>query len=508
MAGEVRRRREGGIPKVYDIASPPSNDERETPDGPSVQAAASTEGSSPHGSSTRFNRRKTFLVATDAASIVLAVLITVVVVPVLPGVDDRAGDRPLAVGAMLAIATLLFLAQQRAYQSRCIALRRDEFSRVIKAVTFGAVLLIVLAYLFQFQIPDWLGPFVVIASLAVIIEREIARRIFRRLRRGRRIVRRAVVVGTNGHASSLSSMLTTSAELGYEIAGSVDTSEAAGGPESILAHVEKVVAGTSAGTVLIATSALDHLSTGHITRRLVDQGIHVELCIPLEDIDVTRLRLRPLGRFPVFYVEPVDRNGWRQYAKRFFDVVVATVALLLTLPVLVASAAAIKLDSKGPVIFRQRRVGRDGVQFEVLKLRTMSADAEHRLDEVRALNQSTGPTFKLRNDPRVTRIGRLLRKLSIDEIPQLWNVLKGEMSVVGPRPALPEEMSRWAPELHDRLRVRPGITGMWQVQGRSNAAEGEYVRLDLYYVDNWSLLIDLIIVAKTIPVVLSGRGAY
>jgi exopolysaccharide biosynthesis polyprenyl glycosylphosphotransferase len=367
----------------------------------------------------------------------------------------------------------------------------------------------VLGFLLRFTVPEWFGPLIVVASIALLVNREIARAVFRRLRRGGRLVRRAIVVGTNGHASSLSSMLATSGELGYEVVGSIDTARTDEGTgRSVLNRVEEIVADTGAGTVLIATSALDHVSTGYLTRRLVDQSIHVELCIPLQDIDVTRLRLRPLGRFPVFYVEPVDRDGWRQHAKRAFDATVAACALLVSLPVLVLAALSIKLDSRGPVIFRQRRVGRDGKPFEVLKLRTMTHDAERRLDELRQLNQSNGPIFKMRNDPRITRVGRVLRKFSIDEIPQLWNVLRGEMSIVGPRPALPAEMEAWDPDLHERLRVRPGITGMWQVHGRSNAEDGEYMRLDLYYVDNWSLLIDMVIVLKTIPVVLSGRGAY
>jgi lipopolysaccharide/colanic/teichoic acid biosynthesis glycosyltransferase len=169
---------------------------------------------------------------------------------------------------------------------------------------------------------------------------------------------------------------------------------------------------------------------------------------------------------------------------------------------------AVKLDSPGPVVFRQRRVGRDGVEFEVLKLRTMCIDAEQRLAEVKALNEAEGPVFKLKHDPRITRVGRILRKLSIDELPQLWNVVRGEMSVVGPRPALPSVMTAWSLDNFERLRVRPGITGMWQVHGRSDASGDAYLRLDLYYVDNWSLVMDLLIALKTVPVVITGRGAY
>jgi lipopolysaccharide/colanic/teichoic acid biosynthesis glycosyltransferase len=182
--------------------------------------------------------------------------------------------------------------------------------------------------------------------------------------------------------------------------------------------------------------------------------------------------------------------------------------LIVLSPLWLAIALAVRIDSAGPVLFRQERVGRDGMTFRVCKFRTMVIDAEARLADVVHLNEGAGPLFKLASDPRVTRVGRVLRKLSLDEVPQLWNVVRGEMSLVGPRPALAAEMALWTPALFDRLRVRPGLTGMWQVSGRSNATFEEYVRLDLFYVDNWSLFADMSIVAKTIPTVLFQRGAY
>jgi lipopolysaccharide/colanic/teichoic acid biosynthesis glycosyltransferase len=195
-------------------------------------------------------------------------------------------------------------------------------------------------------------------------------------------------------------------------------------------------------------------------------------------------------------------------ATRAVGVVLAGGLLVAGAPLLLLTALAVKLDSRGPVLFRQERVGKDGRPFQVLKFRTMVSDAEQRLIDLRERNEADGPLFKLRDDPRVTRVGAWLRKLSIDEVPQLWNVVRGEMSLVGPRPALASEMTAWHPELHNRLRVKPGITGMWQVSGRSDSSFEEYSRLDLYYVDNWSLVNDLAIVAKTVPTVLLRRGAY
>jgi exopolysaccharide biosynthesis polyprenyl glycosylphosphotransferase len=208
------------------------------------------------------------------------------------------------------------------------------------------------------------------------------------------------------------------------------------------------------------------------------------------------------------YIEPVKRVGWRAVAKRMFDVAVAAFGLVFAAPVVLAVAIATKLDSPGPVFFSQERIGKDGELFPVRKLRSMVVDAEQRLEDLRDQSEADGPLFKMRHDPRLTRVGRFLRATSIDELPQLWNVLRGEMSVVGPRPALASEAAEWSEDLRGRLRVKPGITGMWQVNGRSSASFDDYARHDLYYVDNWSLLTDLAIVAKTIPVVLGRRGAY
>ena len=194
-------------------------------------------------------------------------------------------------------------------------------------------------------------------------------------------------------------------------------------------------------------------------------------------------------------------------AKRSFDVAGAGLGLALVSPILLAAAIAIRLDSKGPVLFRQVRVGRNSEPFGVLKLRTMVVDAEDHLAELTDQNEADGPLFKMANDPRITRVGKVLRKTSIDELPQFWNVLQGQMSLVGPRPALPHETEEWDALLTQRLRVKPGITGMWQVSGRSDTSFEDYTRLDLYYVDNWSLATDLAILAKTVPVVLLRQGA-
>ena len=209
----------------------------------------------------------------------------------------------------------------------------------------------------------------------------------------------------------------------------------------------------------------------------MDKGFHVELTAGLVDIAADRLIARPLGRRPVLYVEPVRRVGWRAAAKRLFDLVMAGSMLLLLLPLLAVCAVLVKLDSRGPVFFRQVRLGKDRKTFKLAKLRTMVVGAELMVDELQTHNEADGPLFKLREESRAScAAGRFLRKTSLDEVPQLWNVLRGEMSLVGPRPALESESEGWTPELALRLRVKPGITGMWQVNGRSSSSFEDYAR--------------------------------
>jgi exopolysaccharide biosynthesis polyprenyl glycosylphosphotransferase len=194
--------------------------------------------------------------------------------------------------------------------------------------------------------------------------------------------------------------------------------------------------------------------------------------------------------------------------KAAFDRIGAGLLLVVASPLLAALAFAVRVGSPGPVLFRQVRVGKNGREFVMYKFRTMHTDAEARLAELRHLNQVDGALFKLRDDPRVTRAGRFLRKFSLDELPQLLNVLTGTMSLVGPRPPLPAEVAVYADDVHRRLAVRPGMTGLWQVSGRSDLPWEEAVRLDLRYVENWSLTLDLVILLRTLSAVTRGAGAY
>ncbi|WP_433436803.1 sugar transferase [Nonomuraea sp. CA-141351] len=228
----------------------------------------------------------------------------------------------------------------------------------------------------------------------------------------------------------------------------------------------------------------------------------------LMDVAGPRISIRPVAGMPLLHLEHPEFDGTKQVVKTVFDRLVATVALLLLALPLLAIALVIRLTSRGPALFHQTRVGKGGKEFRVVKFRTMVADAEQLKDALLDANEFDGVLFKIRNDPRITRVGAFLRKYSLDELPQLLNVLRGEMSLVGPRPPLPEEVDKYGIDVRRRLVVKPGMTGLWQVSGRSNLTWEESVRLDLRYVENWSLILDLQILWKTWSVVTRGEGAY
>jgi exopolysaccharide biosynthesis polyprenyl glycosylphosphotransferase len=238
------------------------------------------------------------------------------------------------------------------------------------------------------------------------------------------------------------------------------------------------------------------------------QGLDVDLHLStgLLGIAANRVAVQRFGDAPVLGLRRVELTGFQQTLKRGFDLVVGGMLLIACSPLMLACAAAVRLSSPGPALFQQVRVGQDGQEFTLHKFRSMVIDAERRLGGLRQRNEADGLLFKLRDDPRVTRVGRFLRAWSLDELPQLLDVLRGDMSLVGPRPPLPSEVAAYDAWVRNRLRVKPGLTGLWQVSGRHELSFQDYVRHDLFYVENWSLSMDLFILLKTMPAVLGRSG--
>jgi exopolysaccharide biosynthesis polyprenyl glycosylphosphotransferase len=457
---------------------------------------------------------KLILVGSDLAAVILAMALSSSFHKMLPEEAINAPARQLAVSVVSLPLWVFFLVHYRLYNARYISSRLFEFRRIVHASGATVMATAAVAFMLKIYVPrSWLVMTFALAVLCLTASRDVVRRRLDSVRRGGRLQRAVVVVGASREGRAIAQMLTEAPCPRHRVAGFIDDDLPPGAVVDgipVLGRVAQtamLLRERGIGNALISTPSLGIQASSQLAFELTAADVHVELCTGLQDIAPERLTVEHLGRFPVLYVEPVRLGGWRGVAKRTFDVVVASVTLLLVAPILAVVAGLIKIDSRGPVFFRQSRVGRDGESFEILKLRSMVCDAESMVLDLRDQNEADGPLFKLHDDPRVTRVGRVIRRLSIDEFPQLWNVLRGEMSLVGPRPALASEIDGWSPELHERLAVRPGITGMWQVSGRSDLSFAEYTRLDLYYVHNWSLLTDLAILAKTIPTVLGRRGS-
>jgi exopolysaccharide biosynthesis polyprenyl glycosylphosphotransferase len=278
----------------------------------------------------------------------------------------------------------------------------------------------------------------------------------------------------------------------------------------VIAELESVIAQEPVDEVFIT---LPREKYGHIVDTIVrlceEQGIIVRVYTDMFDLRIARWQVDELGGMPIVTIRSGPPDGWQLMAKRFIDFCGSAVLLIALAPILAAVAVLIKLDSPGPVFFAQQRVGLNKRRFKVFKFRTMAVGADRQQPMLESLNEAAGPVFKIKDDPRITRIGRFLRRYSIDELPQLFNVFKGEMSLVGPRPLPVRDVERIDALWHKRrLSVKPGVTCLWQVNGRSDVNFNEWVRMDLEYIDKWSLQLDMKILLKTIPAVVKGSGAY
>jgi exopolysaccharide biosynthesis polyprenyl glycosylphosphotransferase len=272
--------------------------------------------------------------------------------------------------------------------------------------------------------------------------------------------------------------------------------------------VDAVEAAGADTVAVLSCPELDGTELRRLAWQLEESDVDLVVAPALLDVAGPRTTIRPVDGLPLVHVDHPRLSGGRRAAKELFDRASAGLALLLLAPLLLVIGVAIRLTSHGPALFRQTRVGKNGETFTVLKFRSMYVDAEARLAELRAVNEKDSVLFKIREDPRVTRLGRWLRRYSLDELPQLFNVLAGQMSLVGPRPPLPSEVAQYAGDVNRRLVVKPGLTGLWQVSGRSDLSWEESVRIDLRYVENWSLALDAMILWRTVFAVLRSQGAY
>lgn len=395
-----------------------------------------------------------------------------------------------------------------------------EFSRAVRGIALGVVVFILATYVVK--TPGlarlWTVLAFVFAALFVSVGRMSVRAWLHKARTAGRLHRPALVVGTNSEALSIIQALLKNPGQGLTPVGCLASTKSdelaldyCDGLVPSLGYareVRDIVSRHRIDTVIISGSAFDHEVISRIIAELrgVDVSIHVSS--GLFEILTSRVLVRDVAGVPLITVRGVSLSRANLITKRVFDVAVASAIVLVGMVLWVAVALAIKLDSRGPVFYLQERVGQGGTKFGMFKFRSMVADAEARVAELDADNEATGPLFKMRHDPRVTRVGAWMRKFSVDEFPQLLNVLRGEMSLVGPRPPLSRETTRYTEQNWRRMEVPPGMTGLWQVSGRSSLTFDEMVRLDLYYIENWSVGFDIALIMRTVPAVLFARGAY
>src|SRR5712691_1270089 len=421
-------------------------------------------------------------------------------------------------GFVLIISWHAAFAAQRLYVSHRLSPLRDELTEIARAVVIASVSLLVAANLGRWPTISALTVAIFGAlSFALIAAMRIALRLnLRRLRARGHNVKTLVLVGGGTRARQFAAQLKQRQDLGYKLIGYVDSDPAFayGAIEDApwlggIDDLPRIVANEVIDEVAIALpikSQYTQIETAVLL--LEEQGITTHMLSDLFPQKLARSQSIDFDGVPIVSMHSAPLFSWRTEAKRIFDLASAIILLFVFAPLLVMAAIAIKLDSEGPILFVQERVGLNKRRFRMLKFRTMRRDAEAGMKEIEHLNDKTGPIFKIRNDPRITRVGRWLRKTSVDELPQLVNVLLGDMSIVGPRPLSVRDAVRMEVAWQKRrFSVKPGITCLWQVSGRSNLSFEQWMQLDLEYIDHWSLGLDAAILLRTIPAIVLARGA-
>lgn len=431
--------------------------------------------------------------------------------------DETAPPRPDALLATaLPVIWVTWTAATRAYEARLFGAGSEEYRRILDAGISLTAAVAIVSYATKAEVARG---FVVVTLPMVTLLSLLGRYRLRKHLHGRRFrgecLRRAVAVGHREAVGELVREFGRARHHGMQIVAAclpddgghdwVGHVPVAGG----MGEVAEVVRRAEADAVaVLACPELAGVELRRLAWQLEKTGTELLVASALLDIAGPRTSIRPVAGLPLLHVEHPELTGARRLLKGVFDRTAAAVALVLLAPVWLVTALLIRLDDPGPAFFSQERVGRGGHGFRMLKFRTMVVDAERRRRDLADAGRGGGVLFKLKDDPRITRLGGLLRRLSIDELPQLVNVLRGEMSLVGPRPPLPDEVERYGGDVFRRLAVKPGMTGLWQVSGRSDLSWEESVRLDLRYIENWSLVLDMQILWKTLAAVVRGSGAY
>ncbi|UFS61166.1 sugar transferase [Subtercola endophyticus] len=469
------------------------------------------------------------LIVTDLVAITVATVVTQVVwfgfdagdaTHYAGGVGDISLGTYSAISLVLIVSWMVILGVYGSRGDRVVGTGSVEYKIIVDATLRLFGLFAIIAFLFQIDFSR--GYFVIalpLGALALLFTRLMWRRWLKGKRRRGEYSANVLLVGSEITALHTAKELARYPEAGYRVVGACIPSGLVadylpGTDIPVAGSVDLIgpaIAATGADTVVITSS--DELSPARIRElswSLEPGRQHLVVAPSLTDIGGPRLHTRPVAGLPLIHVETPRYEGFKRYQKRLFDV--ASSALLITVlgPILLGLAMIVRLSTPGGVFFRQERVGLNGTHFDMLKFRSMVPNAEALLADLEQEDRSEGNSilFKMKDDPRVTPIGKVLRRYSLDELPQLFNVLRGDMSLIGPRPPLQKEVDLYESHVHRRFLMKPGITGLWQVSGRSDLSWEDSVRLDLYYVENWSMVGDFVILMKTARAVVGSSGAY
>lgn len=445
------------------------------------------------------------VVAVTADALLAGTIVTVLTLA------DGSWGRALTLAAVAAGTLPLVVAARHGYSMTDVSLWRRHVRIMLELLAAFAVVMTVAGYASTGTPPPGGALEVVLLTAVATTAARVVQQLVARAQRSRgRHLRRTLLVGAPVHFESLLAEPRASRAYGLDVVGMCTSRPTALPPVPVLGApgaVPMLVDEHGVDVVLVCSDGMTSAEVRQLCWDLERSPVELMITAKLTEVVRSRVRLESVAHSPLLHVSlrPPSRQRW---LKTLFDRAVGTLLLLIAAPVIAATSLAIRLGSPGPAIFTQTRVSTGGAPFTMYKLRTMYSDAEDRLAELLAHNDGNGLLFKLRDDPRVTPLGRWLRRLSLDELPQLWNVVRGDMSLVGPRPALLAEVARYDDITRRRLRVKPGLTGLWQISGRSDLTVEQSVRLDLRYSDNWTIGMDLVILWRTVSAVLGGRGAY
>jgi exopolysaccharide biosynthesis polyprenyl glycosylphosphotransferase len=490
---------------------------------PATQSVAAPQMASPRARARWMRRYQRGLVSVDLIAAGIAVAIAYLA---RFGVPERSTN--LRVYALVCVLTpvawVAAVAMNRAYEGRYVGAGPAEFDRLFKAFLYLTALVAIGSYATHIDVARG---FVVIAlPLALVLDlvgRYAARKYLHRQRSQGKAMTRMLLVGDGPSIADFAALVERDRYAGMSVVGACvpydlfddaqTRRQLADEGVELLGDVDSILAAVRASrtdTVAVVSSA----TLGRERLRWISwqlEGTDTDLVVSpgLMEVAWPRLHIQPVAGLPLVHVEEPEFTGFRRVLKSAFDRAVALLALVILAPVALGTAVAVRVTSRGPVFFRQVRVGRNGRTFKMVKFRSMYVDAEARRAELEAQNvNADGVLFKVRNDPRITPVGRVIRKYSLDELPQLFNIVTGKMSLVGPRPPLPAEVARYGDDMRRRLLVKPGLTGLWQISGRNDLSWEETKQLDLRYVENWSLGTDLLILWKTPSAVAKASGAY